>query len=148
MKKPVILIIGLIYALAIVVVGFLGIKARVFNEKVYVNDITFAFDENLTQRKSPEGVDYYFTIPDVGNTSFDITAKVVPNNATVKQCTFTSLNDINDDPFYTINSEFNGESTIGTIVCNGFNKYRTICLKVSPNDGNKQLYKTLWIFLI
>ena len=148
MKKPVILIIGLIYILAIVVVGFLGIPARVFNEKIYVTDINLVFDDNLTQRKAPEGVDYYFTIPDAGNTSFDITAKVVPNEATVKQCTFSSLNDINDEQFYTINTEFNGESTIATIVCNGFNTHRTICLKVSPNDGNRQLYKTIWILLM
>ena len=145
MKKQVVLIIGVIYILAITVVGFLGIKARVLNEKVYATDIALEFDETLTQKQPPEGVDYYYTIPDVENTSFNITARVLPTNASVKQCTFSSLND--GEPFYTIEENFNGETTIATIVCKGHNRRRTITLKVSTNDRNKSLYKIVWINL-
>lgn len=147
MKKPVILIIGVIYILAIAIVGFLGIKARVLNEKVYATDITLEFDERLTKKDPPENVDFYYTIPDVENTSFNITARVLPTNASNKQCTFSPLNDIDDELFYSIEENFNGESTIATIVCKGHNRRRTITLKVSTTDRNKSLYKIVWINL-
>lgn len=44
MKKSVILIIAVIYVLAIVIVGFIGIRMRVYNENVYIESITCVSD--------------------------------------------------------------------------------------------------------
>ena len=39
MKKSVILTIAVVYIFAIVLVGFIGIRQRAYNENVYVDDI-------------------------------------------------------------------------------------------------------------
>ena len=44
MKKSVILVIAVIYLLAIVIVGFLGIRMKVYNEVIYIEEIVC--DEN------------------------------------------------------------------------------------------------------
>lgn len=145
MKKPVILIVGIIYILSIVIVGFLGIKPKVFNEKIYVEDIVLTFDEKLTKKETTNpDIDYFYTVKNVENLTFDITAQVTPNNATNKECTFES---VGKDDYYTLTSVYAGEATIATIQCSGSNLGRTISLKVSSTDGNKSMVKFVDILL-
>lgn len=145
MKKPVILIVGIIYILSIVVVGFLGIKPKVFNEKIYVTDIVLTFDEKLTKKETTNpNVDYFYTAKNVENLTFDIAAQVLPNNASNKECTFES---VGKDDYYTLSTVYAGEATIATVQCSGSNLGRTISLKVSSTDGNKSMVKFIDILL-
>lgn len=44
MKKSVVLVIAVIYLLAIVIVGFMGIRMKVYNEVVYIDEIVCTTD--------------------------------------------------------------------------------------------------------
>ena len=83
MKKPVIIVIALIYILAIVVVGFLGIPSRVYNPETFVTDISLVFDDKLTAMPASEEVPYRYRVNSSDAVTFNITAKVVPNEATL-----------------------------------------------------------------
>lgn len=146
MKKSVLLIVSIIYIISIVIVGFIGIKPKVFNEKIYVQDIVFRFDENLKEGESDNpDIDYYFTIKNVENLTFTITAQVVPNNATNKECTFAKADE--SKTFYDVSTKYEGEATTATIQCIGSNLLRTISLKVSSTDGNVEMVKYIDVLL-
>lgn len=147
MKKPVLIIVALIYIISIVIVGFIGIQTRVFNPVVFVNDIQLNFDENLTKiETTAEGVDYAYRIFADNEVTFTVTANVIPNNATNKQCIFEKRDESTE---YTFESQFNGEFTIASFKCNpatsgGVYSFR---IKVKPTDGNKSLFKIFDIFV-
>ena len=85
MKKPVLIIIAIIYILAIAVVGFLGIPARVYNPKVFVEDIQLSFDsklEALSIGANEKDLDYKFKIVTSEEVSFYVSAKPLPNEVT------------------------------------------------------------------
>lgn len=150
MKKPVILIIGLIYIIAIVVVGFLGIPARVYNPKTFVTDIELTFDDKLEPLSASEGVDYSFRISSNDTFTFDIVAKVKPDEASEKRCVFEQIDNYGKD-VYTFTTTVNEKSgyTIASFTCAKLkkNKRKTISVSVRPADGNKSLRKTIDILL-
>ena len=78
MKKSVILTISIIYILAIVVVGFLGIALKVYNEKVYVEKIICITDGY----KEVENKEYDGKIEVKKNQEVVIKCQVEPDNAT------------------------------------------------------------------
>lgn len=154
MKKPVIILIALIYMLAIVVVGFLGIPARIYNPQTFITDISLVFDDKLTSLPSSENIPYRYKIDAKEAVTFNITAKPVPNNATEKKIIFEKLDDWESD-VYTFTTETNEKNgfTIATFNCNpvptGF-KTRCLSLRVRPNvnDGNKSLFYKIDIYLM
>ena len=151
MKKPVIIVIGLIYILAIVVVGFLGIPSRVYNPETFVQDINLVFDDKLTVMPSSEEIPYRYRISSSEAVTFNITAKVVPNEATEKRIIFEKRDDL-DESIYTYNVNFNENSgyNIATYdvspVPSG--SIRVISIKVRTTDGNKLLYKMIDIYVM
>ena len=79
MKKSVILTISIIYILAIVVVGFLGIALKVYNEKVYVEKI-ICITEGYETVENDEHCDGIITVQQ--NQEVVIKCQVEPDNAT------------------------------------------------------------------
>ena len=151
MKKPVIIVIALIYILAIVVVGFLGIPARVYNPETFVSDINLVFDDKLTAMPAGEEVPYRFRINSSDAVTFNITAKVVPNEATEKKVIFEKRDDL-DTSIYTYSIDYNENNgyniatyNIAPVPSGGI---RIISIKVRPNDGNKLLYKLIDIYVM
>ena len=151
MKKPVIIVIALIYILAIVVVGFLGIPSRVYNPETFVQDINLVFDDKLVEIPASEEVPYRFRISSSEAVTFNITAKVVPNEATQKKVIFEKRDDL-DESIYTYSIDYNENSgyNIATYevapVPSG--SIRVISIKVRPTDGNKLLYKMIDIYVM
>ena len=88
MKKSVILIIGIIYIVSVVIVGFIGLQMRVYNPTVYVTDITCAV-KNFTPAEMDQslmdkyGWDYYYLLPMTSETiTIEIRCRVIPEDAT------------------------------------------------------------------
>ncbi len=85
MKKSVILIIGLIYIISVVIVGFIGLQMRVYNPIIYVEDIIVSvtnYNETPLSQETKDdlGCDYYWKIS--LNDTIEVTASVIPENAT------------------------------------------------------------------
>lgn len=147
MKKPVIILVAIIYVISVVIVGFIGIQTRVFNPVVFVTDIQLNFDENLAKIDSTaEGVDYAYKIFASEEVTFSVTANVLPNNATNKQCIFEKRDELTS---YTFETQFNGEFTITSFKCSPveYGGVYSLRMKVKPTDGNKSLYKVFDIFV-
>lgn len=143
MKKPVIIIIGLIYIFAIVVVGFFGIPARILDQKNYVTDIALVFDAKLSKLKGSDTYEYRYLLDSKEDTTFTITASVVPSTATIKECSFEKLDSAD---FYTFTTEFDEELNTATFaVSSTLGEIPSICIKVSSTDGNKNMFKTIQI---
>ncbi len=149
MKKPVIIIIALIYILAIVVVGFIGIPARVFNPTTFVSDIELKFDEKLSKvEPGPnEDVDFKFHINSSDEVSFYIRANVLPHESTNQKVTFQKRDDTIG--FYTVDVEFKNGYTTATYTCAplDYDDAKIITIYVRPTDGNKQLVKKIDIVI-
>ena len=157
MKKPVIIIIAIIYIIAIAVVGFLGISARVFNPAVFVEDIQLTFDPKLTDKsdkindveKEQYKLDYKYLIKTNETiVSFYVSAAVLPNNATSKKCIFAAQNTAE---YYTMEvSELKGDYTTATFTVDTSlytEKTKTIYFSVETTDGNKDVVKHVMIFV-
>lgn len=78
MKKSVILTISIIYILAIVVVGFLGIALKVYNEKVYIEKI-ICITEGYKEIENDEYCDGEIIVEK--NQEIVIKCQVEPDNA-------------------------------------------------------------------
>lgn len=149
MKKPVIILISLVYILAIVIVGFIGVKARVFKPKTYVEDIEVSFDPKLTQ-KTPgpnETTDYKYHIDSGEAVSFYIRASVLPHEATDQLIIFEKRDDTTD--FYTIQTELKNGYNTATFVCAPleYDDIKIISIYLRPTDGNKKLVKKIDIVI-
>ena len=152
MKKPVIIVIALIYILAIVVVGFLGIPARVYNPKTFVTDIALTFDSKLTKipEQPSDTVPNRYKIFSSGEINFTITAKPVPNEVTDKRVIFEKLDSFSDEVYtFTTETNENNGYTIASFTCSPLlpGEIKCISLKVRPSDGNKALYKLIDIYI-
>ena len=151
MKKPVIIVIALIYILAIVVVGFLGIPSRVYNPETFVSDISLVFDDKLTAMPASEEVPYRYRVNSSDAVTFNITAKVVPNEATAKKVIFEKRDDLGESVYtYSIDYNENNGYNIATYnvapVPSG--SIRVISIRIRPSDGNKLLYKSVDIYVM
>lgn len=85
MKKSVILTISIIYILAIVVVGFLGIALKVYNEKVYIEKIV-CITEGYQSIENDEYCDGEIKVEK--NQEIVIKCQVEPDNADSKKLRF------------------------------------------------------------
>lgn len=116
MKKSVILTIAVIYILAIVVVGFMGIRMQVYEEKVYVDEIVmltegykpYTKDTALGESKLNEGIDGYITKSFKEGLKVELKCQVKPDNADNKNLLFSC--DASDDYKLVMNSD--GTATI------------------------------------
>ena len=150
MKKPVLIIIAVIYILAIAVVGFLGIPARIYNPKTFVEYIQLSFDDKLepmTITEKDTNVDYKYKIVSSTEVSFYVSAKVLPNEASDKLCSFER---IDRSAFCTMSEpELKGDYTTATFTCEALpaGSVKNIYFKVRPIDGNKNLVKYVKIYV-
>lgn len=123
MKKSVILLIGVIYILAIVVVSFFGLKVETFNDTIYVDAVTITNDD-IKPGFEDKIVVIYFDNDDPENpTSYQINWKVTPDDATRKFVKF--IIEENKQNIATVN-EF------GTVI---FKKKGTVIVYVTSTDG-------------
>ena len=86
MKKSVIIIISVIFVISIALVNFLGVNPKVFNEIIYVSNVSFV-DENIKTGTDSEGKEYKYIrlSPDEnGERTYQINYSIGPDNATNK----------------------------------------------------------------
>ena len=139
MKKSVVLLIGLVYIISVVVVGVVGIKMRIYNETIYVNDIECSirgYDEP-TKDYEYGGViyNYYYTIEDcTPNVTFEIQSNVIPSNATNAHVRYYM--DKNDN----VTLETNENNNVALVT---FKEEDSITIHVSAIDGGSSKEKLI-----
>jgi hypothetical protein len=123
MKKSVIVLIGIIYILAIVVVSFFGLKIETFNETVYVSGVHY-INEDI--KVSPDGTKYvvitYVDDPD-NPTSYQLEWRVDPDDATRKIVSFA----------YDESKSFVTVNEFGAVI---FSAKGSITVYVNSTDGS------------
>ena len=96
MKKSVIITIGIIYIFAIVVVGFLGIKMRVYHEEIYVEEIKcissgYKYYDPSTEIGAAaikEGFEGYITVNYQEGLKVELKCQVLPDNASNRELVY------------------------------------------------------------
>jgi hypothetical protein len=137
MKKSVILTISIIYILAIVIVGFLGIALKVYNEQVYVEQI----------KCISEG---YIEKPDDPNCNGEIVAEL--NQEIVIKCQALPDNASNPNFRYDYDESGLGEKYEIVINADGTCTVKllqktTIYLSVVPIDRTSNIELTIKIYV-
>lgn len=132
MKKSVVLIIGLIYIVSVVIVGFIGLQMRVYNPTIYVTDIVCTVT-NFTPTELGEdymkknGWDYYYVLPVTGDDiTIEVRCRVIPEDATESLVDF--FIDAKDKDYVTLTYSNN----IASITFKEDSAYR---IKVKSTDG-------------
>lgn len=136
MKKSVILTISIIYILAIVVVGFLGIALKVYNEKVYVEKIICITEGYETVENND---DYDGIINAKVNQEIVIKCHVEPDNATNPNLRFDYDHDELGKLFELVE---NGDGTCTIKMLDAGAAYITIV----PTDRNSNISLTIKIY--
>ena len=139
MKKPVLIIIAIIYIMALVVVGLLGMPAKVVAPKVWTTDIALTFDTKLKPLKATDDIPYRYRFNTNVKEDFTITAKAVPDDASFKESRVMDLT--MNKTYYTLTTEFKNDVTVITIECEPVIATSVISLKISATDGNEELFK-------
>lgn len=78
MKKSVIVLIALIYVASIALVGFLGLKAKTYNEVIYVEKVEILNDYRINS-KGEKVIDVYKT--EDGRREIQLNCRVIPTDA-------------------------------------------------------------------
>ena len=133
MKKSVILMICVIYILAIVIVGFLGLAMKVYNQKVYVDEIQCLNKEykpNPEKKDNDGSVDGSINIKYVEGLVFNLTCIVKPDNATEKKLEYIGED---DSDIYKIEIQSDGTANI-IFKQDGV---ATIIVKATDTEGKK-----------
>ncbi|MDD4291806.1 MAG: hypothetical protein PHX51_06215 [Clostridia bacterium] len=101
MKKSVILVILVIYVISVVVVGYLGIKMKAYDEVVYAERIAVISDGvDVTQNTNTQYTDEGYPLIKIpfdvnkGVAVYQIEYRIYPDNATIKTVKF--IGDSND----------------------------------------------------
>lgn len=137
MKKSVILIIGLIYIVSVVIVGFIGLQMRVYNPHIYVEDIQCSvtniepidIGEDL---KKEYGCDYYYVISNITeDTTIEVKCRVIPENATNTDVSF--FVDSKDSEYMTISQSNN--IALVTFIYSEEDDGGSYNLTIRSNDG-------------
>ena len=138
MKKSVVILIALIYIASIALVGFFGLKFKIFEEVVYVSSIEFLNDDILDAPEGIEDFDCYVVIkPDEnGNRKYQIEYRVFPDNASKKGAIFSYDKDSAAEAGITVD-EF------GVVT---FTRQGAITIVLIPEDGGDAASKRLAIF--
>ena len=125
MKKSVIVVIGIIYVLAIVVVSFFGLKIETFNEIIYIEKIECTNEE---MKMGKDGIGYIVVnyVEDLENpTSVQLKWHVYPDDASRKSVDFVY------DETRTVGTV----NEFGTVI---FNKKGTITVYITATDGSSK----------
>ena len=136
MKKSVILTISIIYILAIVIVGFLGIALKVYNEKVYVEKIICITEGYETVENND---DYDGIINAKVNQEIVIKCHVEPDNATNPKLRFEFEDDLLGKRFDFVE---NGDGTCTIKVLSS----GPIDITVRPTDRISDISLTIRIY--
>lgn len=147
MKKTSVIAVGLIYLVSIILVGFFGVRLKVYNPVIYVEKIVWNYSEfeNTkgfkveipTEEEKMQGVDYdaklkYGTFGEINSFLINIKCYVEPMNATDTKLNYY-LN-ISDKFDVTINKK---DDNTADIV---FNEATTAYLVVKSTDGRDLSY--------
>ncbi len=136
MKKSVVLTISIIYILAIVVVGFLGIALKVYNEKVYVEEIV-CITEGYEEIVNDEFCDGQIIAKK--NQEIVIKCQVKPDNATNPMLRFDYDHDEVGKLFEIVE---NGDGTCTIKMLDAGAAYITIV----PTDRNSNISLTIKVY--
>ena len=128
MRKSVILVILIIYILSIVIVGFLGIKLKVYDENFYVEKITCTNTEARPVSGKTDESRIILTYTE--NLQYQLQFDVQPVNATNKNLSYTSLN----TNIATVNE-------LGVVT---FLTYGSVRIMVSTTDGSRLNYTVIF----
>lgn len=147
MKKSVILTIAVIYIFAIVIVGFMGMKMNVYNEKVYVNEIVvlsqdykpYTDDTELGKNMLEDGYSGYITRSDFTyGMKIEIKCDVKPDNADNKKLIYSCAESskykliLNSDGTATI--EFYEGTVVDLIIKSSDTVGESIKIRIIVND--------------
>ena len=130
MRKATVILIAAICVASVIVVGVFGMKALIYAEMVYVQDIVFA-DKILNKEVKPatDGNGYTVVLKYEEGLAFPIEFTPVPANATKRNEIEVSMiyqSGADDNPCATYDS--------GMVI---FHKRGQITLRVASNDGGK-----------
>ena len=147
MKKSSIIAVGLIYLVSIILVGFFGVRLKVYNPVVYVEKIVWNYSEfeNVkgykveipTEEDKMQGIDYdaklrYATFGEIENLLINIKCYVEPHNANNTKLNYY-LN-ISNKFDVSINKK---EDNTADII---FNEATSAYLEVKSTDGRDLTY--------
>lgn len=128
MKKSVVLVIVLIYIVSIVLVGFIGLKMKVYEENIYVERIVCKNDEFVLDENSNISGKIFKTYTE--GLRVNIICEVIPENATNQKLDYQC----EQSGDYNIIKESDGSITIEFI------KATTVDITFVTTDGsNKKL---------
>ncbi len=91
MKKSVVILIALIYAASIALVGFLGLKAKSYNEVVYVESIEILSDYEVDHKTGSKYI--IFRPQENGDKTIQIECRAVPDNASDRKIIYSLAKD-------------------------------------------------------
>lgn len=132
MKKSVVLVIAVIYVLAIVVVGFIGIRMKIYNAIVYVDKIECVSDNYCKFKEDNEfyekGYDGYISVLYEENLKVLIKCNIHPENASEKKIEY-----IYDKSSTTYTVTYNEDGTANVEFLKGGSA--TIIIKSTDNVG-------------
>lgn len=134
MKKSVVLTIAVIYIFAIVVVGFMGMQMKVYNEKVYVKEINvisegykpYTADTELGQSKLSEGISGYISKSFIEGLKVEIKCQIKPDNADNKNLIYSCQ----ESTSYKLTTNSDGTATIE------FYEGEVVPVKIEAADGS------------
>lgn len=130
MKKSVILAISVIYILAIVVVGFIGMKMKAYNPTIYVESITCISDGYKEYPDDQNNADGYIATVYSEGLKVLLKCKISPDNATSKKLEYNY--DKTSQTFKLVVNE-DGTATIEFLK----GGTATITIKATDNTGKK-----------
>lgn len=132
MKKSVILVIAIIYVLAIVVVGFIGIRMKIYDANIYVEKIECISDNyqkcNENNDLFHKGYDGYISVIYEENLKVLIKCNIYPENASEKKLEY-----IYDKSSTTYTLTYNEDGTASVEFLKGGSA--TIIVKSTDNVG-------------
>lgn len=147
MKKTSIIAIAIVYLVAIILVGFFGIRMKVYDPVIYVEKIAwnaseyennklFSVSKYTLEEKENNGYLYdasikYVSYDEVKNLALNFKFSCDPSNATNTKLTY-SINTENDK----VKIEVKGDNTVDVI----FNMGTSVMLTAKSTDGKEASY--------
>lgn len=143
MKKSVIMLLSAVYILAIVIVGFLGLKMKVYDPVIYVENIiceTDGYHEYSEEDKIKKEHDGYIQVEYAKDLVVEIKCKPNPTNATNKTFDYAILGNENRYELViktdgTANIKFKEATAYTVIVTATDNHKATLRIKVIVVDS-------------
>ncbi len=87
MKKSVVILIALIYVASIAMVGFLGLKAKSYNDVIYVESIEILTDYSVDKNTGKKFI--VFESSYASDDSLKLECRVIPDNASDKKVLYS-----------------------------------------------------------